>query len=48
MKSLSQLTANLFNRFTHSIINVKSLEHAEFCKLIDSAIEITNSLLSIK
>ena len=32
----SQLTANLFNRFTHSIINVKSLEHAEFCKLIDN------------
>ena len=32
----SQLTANIFNTFTHSIINVSNLESAEFCKLIDN------------
>ncbi len=33
----SQLTANIFNTFTHSIINVSSLENAEFCKLVDNS-----------
>jgi UDP-N-acetyl-D-mannosaminuronic acid dehydrogenase len=33
----SQLTANIFNTFTHSIINVSSLENAEFCKLLDNS-----------
>ena len=33
----SELTANLFNAFTHSIVNVNSIESAEFCKLIDNS-----------
>jgi UDP-N-acetyl-D-mannosaminuronic acid dehydrogenase len=33
----SELTANLFNNFTHSIVNVNSIESAEFCKLIDNS-----------
>ena len=32
----SEITANFFNTFTHSIVHVPSLEAAEFCKLIDN------------
>jgi len=32
-----QKTTNLFNTFTHSIVNVGSLEAAEFAKLMDNA-----------
>ena len=33
----SERTANFFNYFTNSIVNVPSLEAAEFCKLLDNA-----------